>query len=76
MSANETSEIPAPAQAIIGRLPHLRLVQPTSPPRRRLAVRISVFDGRLPFGRSKAFRLTDSDIDELIAVTQRMERRP
>jgi hypothetical protein len=57
-------------------LPHLRFVQPASPPRGRLAVRISVLDGRLPFGRSQAFRLAESDIDGLIAIIQRMERRP
>jgi hypothetical protein len=43
-------------------------------PRRRLSVRINVLDGRAPYGRSRAFRLAESDIDELIAVAARMER--
>jgi hypothetical protein len=56
--------------------PHLRLVPPQSPPRpRRLDVRISVADGRSAFGRSRVFRLTHDDLDELIAVAMRMERR-
>jgi len=54
---------------------HLRLVPPAPAPRRRLAVRISVLDGRSAFGRSRAFRLTHDDLDELIAVATRLERR-
>ena len=57
-------------------LPHLRLVPPAPAPRRCLSVRISVLDGRSAFGRSRAFRLTHDDLDELIAVALRMERRP
>jgi hypothetical protein len=54
----------------------LRLV-PLEPQavRPRLAVRISVLDGRTAFGKSRAFRLTHDDLDELIAVAMRMERR-
>lgn len=55
------------------RAPHLRIVVPT--PRRRLSVQITVLDGRLPYGRSRPFRLTHDDIDELIAAAMRMERR-
>ena len=57
---------------------HLRLVPPAPPPRpRRLVeVRISAFDRRTPIGRSRAFRLTKSDVDELIAAAMRMEARP
>jgi hypothetical protein len=57
--------------------PHLRLVPPPSPPRprRRLAVQISVLDGHSPFGRAGPFRLTESDVNELIAVAIRLERR-
>jgi hypothetical protein len=55
--------------------PRLRLVE--KPPRPRpLEVRISAADGRSAFGRSRAFRLTHDDLDELIAVAMRMERRP
>lgn len=54
--------------------PNLRLVPPAPPPRRCLAVRISVLDGRSAFGRSRGFRLTESDIEQLIAVAARMER--
>jgi len=55
---------------------HLRLIPPAPAPCRRLAVRISVLEGRAAFGRSRAFRLTHDDLDELIAVAMRMERRP
>jgi hypothetical protein len=55
--------------------PRLRLVprEPQATP--RLAVRISVLDGRSAFGRSRAFRLTHDELGELIAVAMRMERR-
>jgi hypothetical protein len=56
--------------------PRLRLVEKTPlAPRRYLIVRINVLDGRSAFGRSRAFRLTHNDLDELIAVAMRMERR-
>jgi hypothetical protein len=70
-------EEPDRARARLKYLARLRLVvPPASPPRRRLAARISVLDGRVAFGRSRAFRLAESDIDELIAIAQRMERWP
>jgi hypothetical protein len=55
---------------------HLRIV-PREPRavRHRLAVRISVLDARAPYGRSRAFRLTHDELDELIAVAMRMEGR-
>jgi hypothetical protein len=56
--------------------PRLRLVEkPRLAPRRCLSVRINVFDGRTAFGRSRAFHLTHDDLDELIAVAMRMDRR-
>jgi hypothetical protein len=55
--------------------PNLRVVPSAPAPRRRLSVRINVLDGRAPYGRSRAFRLTPDDLDELIAVAMRMERR-
>jgi hypothetical protein len=57
--------------------PYLRLIVPREPqPRRRhLEVRIAAADGRSAFGRSRAFRLTRDDLDELIAVAMRLERR-
>ncbi|PNE11329.1 MAG: hypothetical protein CR217_09315 [Beijerinckiaceae bacterium] len=58
------------------RPPYLRVVAPTPPPRpRRLEVRISAADGRAPYGRSRPFRLTHDDLDELIAVALRIEGR-
>ena len=54
--------------------PHLRHVPPEPQPRRRLAVRISVLDGRSAFGRSRAFRLAHDELAELIAAATRMER--
>jgi hypothetical protein len=43
--------------------------------RRRIEVRISARDGHEPFGRSRPFRLLSADLEELIAVAERMERR-
>ena len=55
---------------------HLRLVEPSPPqPRRRYETRIVVSAARLPIGRSRAFRLTESDVELLIAAATRMERR-
>jgi hypothetical protein len=55
---------------------HLRLVEPPPPQaRRRYETRIVVSSPRLPIGRSRVFRLAESDIDELIAIATRMERR-
>ncbi|MGH6845952.1 MAG: hypothetical protein ACREC0_00520 [Methylocella sp.] len=56
---------------------HLRLVDGRAhPPRqRRLDVRITVRDGHEPFGRSRGFRISDHDLDELIATAARMEAR-
>jgi hypothetical protein len=62
--------------ALFPRHSHLRLVPSAPPlPRRRLAVRINVLDGRQAFGRAGPFRLTESDVNELIAVAIRMEAR-
>ena len=61
-----------------GRAPFLRVVARNSPPPprpRQIDVRISAFDPRTPYGRSRAFRLTHDDLDELIAVAMRMEQR-
>jgi hypothetical protein len=58
------------------RRPNLRLVPAASPPRpRRIDVRLSVADGRSPIGRSRAFRLHDHELDELIACALRLEAR-
>jgi hypothetical protein len=54
---------------------HLRLVPAPPPPRpRRIDVRIVVSSARMPIGRSRAFRLTESDVELLIAAAMRMER--
>jgi hypothetical protein len=55
---------------------HLRLVEPPSPPRpRRLEVRIAADDGRAPYGRTRPFRLSDSDLERLIQTAERLEAR-
>jgi hypothetical protein len=55
-------------------VPHLRLVEPAPPPRpRRIDVRISVADGRAPYGRSRAFRLDERDVEKLIDHALRLE---
>jgi hypothetical protein len=57
------------------RPPHLRLVARAKPPRpRRIEVHISARDGPAPIGRTRPLRLTQDDLDELIAVAVRMER--
>jgi hypothetical protein len=54
----------------------LRLVAPPPPPRpRRLDVRLTVSDDRTPHCRSRPFRLTQDDLDELFEIVARMERR-
>jgi hypothetical protein len=56
---------------------YLRLVEPPHPPpqaRRRIEVRI-VSSARMPIGRSRTFRLTESDVALLIAAAMRMEAR-
>ena len=53
--------------------PHLRLVPPAPAPRRRLSVRINVLDGHSAYGRAGPFRLTESDLERLIATAERLE---
>jgi hypothetical protein len=56
--------------------PYIRLVPAALAPRRRyLSVLINVLDGRSAFGRSRAFHLMPDELDELIAVAARLERR-
>jgi hypothetical protein len=56
--------------------PHLRLLPPPSPPRpRRIDVRISAADGRAPIGRTRLFRLSERNLQELIDTAMRMEAR-
>jgi hypothetical protein len=55
--------------------PNLCLVPPAPAPRRRLAVRINVLDGHSAFGRSRSFRLSDRDIEQLIDAAIRLESR-
>jgi hypothetical protein len=60
-------------------LPHgptLRLVRSPSPPRpRRLEVRIAVADARAPIGRTRLFRLSERNLQELIDTAMRLEAR-
>ena len=55
--------------------PCLRLVPMEPQPRRRYETRIVVSSARMPIGRSRTFRLTESDVELLIAAATRMERR-
>jgi hypothetical protein len=65
-----------PKGAVMTGAPHLRLIPAPPPPRpRRHEARIVVSAARLPIGRSRVFRLAESDIDELIAIATRIERR-
>ena len=57
------------------RHPYLHLVPREPQSRHRLAIRISVLDGRSPFGRSRVFRLRERDLAELVAQAERLERR-
>ncbi len=54
--------------------PRLRLVA-SSPRPRRLEVRINAIEARYPYGRSRSFHLTESDVELLIAAAMRMEMR-
>jgi hypothetical protein len=56
--------------------PYLRLVPPPSPPRpRHLEVRVIAADRRMPVGRTRIFRLTDRDFEQLINVATLLEAR-
>jgi hypothetical protein len=46
------------------------------PPPRCFEVRIAAADSRVPYGRSRAFRLSFSDIKRLITHAERLERGP
>jgi hypothetical protein len=55
---------------------HLRLVPPPPPPRpRRIEVHISARQGHEPVGRTWALRLTERDVEWLIAIALRLEAR-
>jgi hypothetical protein len=55
---------------------HLRLVPPASPPRpRRLEVRIAAANGRSPIGRTRLFRFSERNLQELIDTAMRLEAR-
>ncbi len=45
--------------------PYLQLVQRDPPPRRRYETRIVVLSARTPIGRSRTFRLTERDVENL-----------
>ncbi len=55
--------------------PHSRLRLVEKPRTRRLEVRIATADGRSPFGMSRAFRITEDDLCELVDVVTRLEAR-
>jgi hypothetical protein len=53
---------------------HLRLVPPPPPqPRLRYEVRIAVSAARTPIARTRIFRLSENDIQLLIAAAMRLE---
>jgi hypothetical protein len=54
---------------------HLQLISRDPQPRHRYEVRIAVSATRMPVGRSRAFRLTESDIQLLVETARRMEAR-
>lgn len=53
--------------------PPARIAPPPRP--RHLEVRLHVLDGRTPYGRSRAFHLSDFDLERLIAHAERLEAR-
>jgi hypothetical protein len=64
-------------RALMTRAPfpsYLRLV-PSAPPPQRLEIRIVAADTRSPIGRTRPFRLTERDLEQLIDVALRMEAR-
>jgi hypothetical protein len=81
-NSDEIAPLTAPRQREISRTPravsgsvvsfaarHCR----RSPAPPRYDVRITVSSVRRPIGRTRAFRLADCDLDELIATAQRLE---
>jgi hypothetical protein len=54
---------------------HLRLIEPPRPQARRYETRIVISQPRRPIGRSRVFRLTESDVELLITAAMRLERR-
>jgi hypothetical protein len=55
---------------------HLRLVEPPPPQvRRRYETRIVVSAARMPIGRTRPFRLSEGDLERLIAHAERLEAR-
>jgi hypothetical protein len=57
------------------RLAERRRFVPRPPQPRRLEVRISVADARLPFGRSRPFRIAEDNLRQLIDHALRLEAR-
>jgi hypothetical protein len=56
--------------------PRHRLWLVSSSPRpRRLEVRINATEARYPYGRSRVFRLAESDLNQLINAATRLEAR-
>lgn len=54
---------------------HLRIVEPPQQARRRYETRIVVSSPRMPIGRIRVFRLTESDVELLITAAERLEAR-
>lgn len=57
-------------------MPLLRLVERRPPDPRPLHVRLSAFTRRgAPHGRSRTFRLTERDLEQLLDLADRLETR-
>ncbi len=59
---------------------HLRIGESPSafarpPAPRRLKVLFHVYDRHAPLGRSRQFKIKETDLDELIAAAERLEAR-
>jgi hypothetical protein len=76
--ASDSSWLPSPAHHAQDKncaVRHLRFVAPPPPPcPRRIDVRIAASNGRAPHGRSRALKLTESDLAWLIEAAERLER--
>ncbi len=55
--------------------PPARRPVPRQPPPRRLSVTINAIDRHVPYGRTKIFRLSERDFEQLVDTALRLEVR-